>query len=158
MTTKFDIVVEQISGIVESHGLIDSKYNQQLDVILHDASELSFSIINLMKSLNDSILIIEKCVENTNKKQEIAEKMEDILGRIQYQDILRQRIERMQNIMTKRQTLLEQFVTQLQCHSNEIDDFSLKMRELLNEYIENESRHSNSLEFNEEQLPPFELF
>ena len=158
MTTKFDIVVEQISGIVESHGLIDSKCNQQLDVILHDASELSFSIINLMKSLNDSILNVEKCVEDTNKKKEITEKMEDILGSIQYQDILRQRIERMQNVMTKRQTLLGQFVTQLQCHSNEMDDFSLKMRELLNEYIENESRHSNSLEFNEEQLPPFELF
>lgn len=138
-----------------------------LDEIMKEMNEAA-RIVDLVKHLEESNEDMRQyyktlfSVVNTvmsNSQREISDQVADVLGSIQYQDILRQRIERMQDIISKRQTLLEQFANQLQASNRCIDNFEFAMKELLRDYIENESHHGNSLNVNEESsLPQFELF
>ena len=80
---------------------------------------------------------------------------------IQYQDIVRQRIERMQFVMQQRNELLQQFLLELESSEGNItDDFAVKMNTVLNQYAISESSHHSSLSENNSanQSPQFELF
>ena len=94
---------------------------------------------------------------NTKLAADIAE----VLGSIQYQDIVRQRIERMQSATQRRNQLLLQFMEELERTNGHLaDDFAEQMNIVLNDYIEQESYHGNSLnsDADNNQPPKFELF
>lgn len=91
----------------------------------------------------------------------LARDISEILSGIQYQDIVRQRIERMKDTMNRRNELFKVFIDELENTSGLItDDFVTQMTVVLNDYLEEESHHSNSLSpTDDEDLPPkFELF
>ncbi len=142
-------MMQQIGDISECYSAIDNEMARQLNVVLHDTHEASLVIIDLMNALNSQA-----------HQEEINKHIADVLGSMQSQDILRQRIERILEVMKKRQTLFEKFVNQLKSTDNQLDDFSLEMNRLFRDYVSNESRHANSLEQhnNEQNLPQFELF
>lgn len=142
-------VVEQIGDISECYSAIDNEMARQLNVVLHDTHEASLVIIDLMNALNSQA-----------HQEDINKHIADVLGSMQSQDILRQRIERMLEVMKKRQTLFEKFVNQLQSNEEQLDDFGSEMNRLFRDYVSNESRHANSIERhnNEQNLPKFELF
>jgi methyl-accepting chemotaxis protein len=170
--------------MVQAHDLIDKEVDKQLKVILHDTSESSFAIIGLMKTLNAANQNIGKYVNDVSNQiesmesgvddsvkysvsmisknqKDIAEQVAEILGSIQYQDIVRQRIERMQAAMQRRNDLFQLFVTELESSGGSlVDDFATQMNMILNDYIEEEAHHNNSLNPNaeENQPPKFELF
>jgi methyl-accepting chemotaxis protein len=90
----------------------------------------------------------------------LAEDISEILSGVQYQDIVRQRIERMKYTMNCRNELFERFIEELANTRGLLtDDFVAQMHTVLENYLEEESRHSNSLnESTEEEPPKFELF
>lgn len=91
----------------------------------------------------------------------LAQDISEILSGIQYQDIVRQRIERMKNTMNRRNELLKIFIEELASTNSLItEDFVMQMNIILGDYLEEESHHSNSLSPTDaEDLPPkFELF
>lgn len=91
----------------------------------------------------------------------LARDISEILSGVQYQDVVRQRIERMKDTMNRRNELLKVFMDELSNTSGLItNDFVAQMTVVLEDYLEEESHHSNSLNpTNEEDLPPkFELF
>ena len=74
---------------------------------------------------------------------------------------MRQRIERMQAAMQRRNDLFQLFVTELESsNGNLADDFASQMNVILTDYLEEELNHNNSLNpSDEENAPPkFELF
>jgi hypothetical protein len=74
---------------------------------------------------------------------------------------MRQRIERMQFVIERRNDLFESFVTELESNNGNLtNDFASQINVILNNYIEGELQHGNSLNSdNEEDAPPkFELF
>ncbi len=90
----------------------------------------------------------------------LAENISEILSGVQYQDIVRQRIERMKATMSRRNELFERFIDELANTRGLLtNDFAVQMDVVLKDYLEEEARHSNSLnESTEEEPPKFELF
>jgi methyl-accepting chemotaxis protein len=139
-----------------------------LDEIMQQMNEAA-KIMDLVQNLEESnedmrqyyktLFSVVNSVMSKSQK-DISDQVADVLGSIQYQDILRQRIERVLEVMNDRQHLLEEFSTALQENSNDIDQFSQRMANVLGDYIENESHHANSLDPSEDEqaLPKFELF
>ncbi len=172
--------VKQIADIVQTHNLIDKEIDKQLNVVIHDTSESSVVIMRLMETLNIANQNIGNYISNANNQiesgdesikslfsmisssqQDIAEQVAEILGSIQYQDIVRQRIERIQNAMQRRDEMFQQFVTELESSGdNFAKDFASRMNNILNDYLEEEAHHSTSLNSSDdENAPPkFELF
>ena len=139
-----------------------------LDEIMREMNEAA-KIMDLVKNLeetNDDMRQYYKTLFSVVKtvmhksQQDITTQISDVLGSIQYQDVLRQRVERIMGVMTNRQQLLEEFAQELSDHVNNLNGFKAQMQRVFEEYIEIESRHANSLEPSEEeqQLPQFELF
>jgi methyl-accepting chemotaxis protein len=139
-----------------------------LDEIMQQMNEAA-KIMDLVQRLDESnedmrqyYKTLFSVVNSVMKKsqKDISEQVADVLGSIQYQDILRQRIERVQEVIGNRQLLFEEFVTTLQENNGNIDQFATRMANVLEDYIENESHHANSLapSDDEQALPKFELF
>lgn len=139
-----------------------------LDEIMREMNEAA-KIMDLVKNLEETnddmrqyyktLFSVVKTVMNKSQR-DITDQISDVLGSIQYQDILRQRIERIMGVMTNRQQLLEEFAQELNDHANNLHGFKTQMQRVFDEYVEIESHHANSLAPSEEeqQLPKFELF
>jgi hypothetical protein len=107
---------------------------------------------------------------NTNFAREISE----ILGFLQLQDVVRQRIERIITTMKQRNSILKEWPNKINgfsdwsgvCNEGCIKNTSFvnqielheQMHEALNEYLSNEMRHESADAKNEVSLPKFELF
>jgi methyl-accepting chemotaxis protein len=94
---------------------------------------------------------------NTRVTKEIAE----ILGQIQFQDVARQRIERMENAMAKRNVLFQAFARELDAPDANLLELPVQMREVLDEYMSIESCHapaSNNTSGQDADLFKHELF
>jgi methyl-accepting chemotaxis protein len=158
------------TGLQEARQTIhDGLQFKFLDEIMREMNEAA-QIVNLVKHLEESNEDMRQyyktlfSVINTimNKSQEdISEQVADVLGSIQYQDILRQRVERVLDVMKNRHELLELFAITLQRKESEMDDFSLRMAQILQDYVDMESHHttnSSNLGNDEQSLPQFEIF
>ena len=96
-------------------------------------------------------------ISQSNAK--LSVNISEVLGSIQYQDIVTQRIERMEIAIQRRNELLQQFASELD-ETVVVDNFAEQLNVVLNDYLEEESHHSNSLNANDEDdhPPKFELF
>jgi methyl-accepting chemotaxis protein len=136
-----------------------------LDEIMEQMNEAA-QVMDAVKKLEDShedsrqyYKTLFSVINNSNQK--LARDIAEILGSIQYQDIVRQRIERMQAAMQRRNDLFQMFVTELESsNGNLTNDFASQMDVILTDYLEEESNHNNSLnQSDDENAPPkFELF
>lgn len=140
---KFKFLDEIMNRMNEAAQVMDAVQN--LENAHQDASQYYKTLFNVINSNN----------------RKLAADIAEILGSIQYQDIVRQRIERMQLVMERRNDLFESFVTELESNNGNLtNDFASQINVILNNYIEGELQHGNSLNSdNEEDAPPkFELF
>ncbi|EGW23321.1 methyl-accepting chemotaxis protein [Methylobacter tundripaludum] len=91
----------------------------------------------------------------------LAAGLGEILGHIQFQDVVRQRIERMENAVAKRNVLFQAFAQGLDTPDADLLELAEQMRVVLDEYLALESRHAPAANNASEQdagLPQFELF
>ena len=143
------------------HGL-KFKFLDEIMVQMNEAAQVVESVQKLEENHEDMrqyYKTLFTVINNNNVK--LATDIAEILGSIQYQDVVRQRIERMQVAMQRRNALLQQFATELDNSNGHIaDDFAGQMNIVFNDYQEEESHHNNSLNSDAaENLPPkFELF
>jgi len=177
----FKIVADEVRKLAVNSNKAAEMIEDGLDAARHTIKEgLKFKFLEeVMAEMNEAAAVMESVkkleeshedmrqyyktlfsvINNNNRK--LAADISEILGSIQYQDIVRQRIERMQIAMQHRNDLFQLFVTELESSGGNLtDDFASQMNVILNNYLEKESHHNNSLNSrDEEDAPPkFELF
>lgn len=131
---------------------------QQMD----DASKVVESISRLQESHEDmrqyyKTLLSVVTQHNSNLATEIAE----MLGHIQFQDVVRQRIERIESVTSRRNDLLLELAQSLQTSDSNLAEIPERMQQLVDEYLAEEARHSEIGTAGTEishGLPKIELF
>lgn len=178
---KLSIRSDQAASMIEqglvsaqramTEGLRVSPMDQQIS----DAEEIVNSIRKLQNNYDDirqyyKTLFTVVTEHNSNLAKEISE----ILGHVQYQDVVRQRIERITAAMKQRSEILKSWPDSLnyidecavrcdnQCdkkktraNHNEAHD---QLRTLLNDYLAAEKRHGSTGAGADDGLPKLELF
>ena len=114
-----------------------------MDKQIADAGEIVGSIRKLQANYDDirqyyKTLFVVVTEHNTNLAREIAE----MLGQIQYQDVVRQRIERVASAMVRRNELLKELPLRLSEPRADLTELPQQMLVVLNEYLANEERHA----------------
>lgn len=138
------------------------KFLEEVMAEMNEAAAVMDSVKKLEESHEDMrqyYKTLFSVINNNNRK--LAADISEILGSIQYQDIVRQRIERMQIAMQRRDELFQVFADELEAsHGNLVDDFAAQMNIILEDYLEEESHHNSSMnsDVNEDLPPKFELF
>lgn len=144
------------------HEGLKFKFLDEIMVQMDEAANIMDAVKRLDASHEDMRIyygMLFSAINQNNLK--LASDISDILDSIQYQDIVRQRIERMQYVMQQRNELLQQFVMELESSEGQVtDDFTTKMNAIFDEYSILESSHHNSLNLNDGAKPSlqFELF
>lgn len=177
----FKIVADEVRKLAVNSNKAAEMIEDGLDAARHTIKEgLKFKFLEeVMAEMNeaaavmDSVKKLEESHEDmrqyyktlfsviNNNNRKLAADISEILGSIQYQDIVRQRIERMQIAMQRRNDLLQLFVDELNASNGHLaDDFATQMNIILEDYLEEESHHNNSMnsDANEDAPPKFELF
>lgn len=177
----FKIVADEVRKLAVNSNKAAEMIEDGLETARHTIKEgLKFKFLEeVLEEMNEAAAVMESVrkleeshedmrqyyktlftVINQNNRK-LANDISEILGSIQYQDIVRQRIERMQIAMQRRNDLFQLFVTELESsNGNLVDDFAGQMNVILNDYLEEESHHNNSLnpKDDEDAPPKFELF
>lgn len=177
----FKIVAEEVRKLAVNSNKAAEMIEEGLETARHTIKEgLKFKFLEeVLEEMNEAAAVMDSVrkleeshedmrqyyktlfsVINQNNRK-LANDISEILGSIQYQDIVRQRIERMQIAMQRRNDVFQLFVTELESSGGNLaDDFASQMNMVLNNYLEEESHHNNSLNpRDEEDAPPkFELF
>ena len=87
---------------------------------------------------------------------QLADQIVATLGNIQYQDIVRQRVERIMNTMIQREEIYRAIAAELQKYESELPGSAEKIKSLKLDYLEREDAHSGQTNTN--SLPQIELF
>lgn len=139
-----------------------------LDEIMRQMNEAA-KIMDLVKHLEESNTDMRQYYKTlfsvlnavmTQTQEDVNDQVADVLGSIQYQDILKQRVERVLEVIKNRHELLKLFAITLQEKEYKVDDFSLQMAQILQNYVQIESNHTNSSNSGNDELsfPQFEIF
>jgi methyl-accepting chemotaxis protein len=125
---------------------------------MSDAGKVIESITNLQESYED-MRQYYKTLFNvmTQHNVQLANEIAEMLGHIQFQDVVRQRIERMEYAAQNRDRLFEQFANSMGRTDIDWQGLSQHMHAVLEEYVALESRHAASTSGNESE-PKLELF
>ncbi|MGZ4954366.1 MAG: methyl-accepting chemotaxis protein [Methylobacter sp.] len=158
-STKLTVMIEAVQHTMQN-GL---KFNfiEELAQQMSDAAKAVESISRLQESHEDmrqyyNTLFSVVTAHNTSVKADIGE----ILGQIQFQDVVRQRIERIEDAVAKRSQLFQGFAQRINGPDADLLELHVQMRRVLNEYLLIESCHapSNNASGQAEGPPKFELF
>jgi len=132
-----------------------------VDKRIREAGAIVDSIRKLQENYDDireyyKTLIVVVTEHNTNLAAEIAE----MLGQIQYQDVVRQRIERVASAVAKRKDILMDLARSLGDPQADLEKLSVRMGAVFDEYLINEARHAPAAATAglADGLPKFELF
>lgn len=163
-----NLQTESVSLIIESHILLDEAIQIQLNGVVNEAENAAMMLIararkisyeaNALMSHFDNHNIYEGqisrqqhndlygAVKNYNLR--LTEEITEILGQIQFQDVVRQRVERAEIAVRQRNALFVELSDQGQRSLPYLLALSVKMRAVLDAYLLNESHHAAS--FNKE--------
>ena len=132
-----------------------------VDTQIAEASAIVESIRTLQGNYEDiqqfyKTLFTVVTVHNTD----LASGISEMLGNIQYQDVVRQRIERTLFAISERNKVLEQLPASLGDPETNQPALEAALVEVLNQYLANECRHAStaSVSGSVDGLPKFELF
>ena len=132
-----------------------------MDQQIAEAGTIVDSIRKLQANYDDirqyyKSLIVVVTEHNTNLAAEIAE----MLGQIQYQDVVRQRIERVASAVANRKDILMELARRLGDPHADLAELPVRMRAVLDEYLTNEARHAPAAAAAGQagDLPKFQLF
>jgi methyl-accepting chemotaxis protein len=137
------------------------KFLEEIMVQMNEAANVVDVVKKLESSHEDTRIYYRMLFSVVNQKNlKLADDISEILDSIQHQDIVRQRIERMQIVIQQRNELLQEFLTELESSMGDVtDDFATQMNAILNDYSRVESQHNSSLDSGDTtNSPKIELF
>jgi len=83
--------------------------------------------------------------EFTQHHNTLAEGIAEMLGQIQYQDVVRQRIERVASAVERRNEVLRELPRRLGDTAADLTELPAQMGGVLDEYLANEARHAPAM-------------
>lgn len=122
----------------------------KLDSALSKSSDASSLAQQLSQDLRQLFLTVVE--HNNHLAMEIAE----MLGQIQFQDVVRQRVERIEQAVNQRNALFQAFVEGVENNGANLEDLPVQMRKVLDDYLAIESMHAQSID--DESTARIELF
>jgi hypothetical protein len=135
------------AALVENHLRLDEAIGQQLKAVATDTESAALTLIGHVGKLAPT---------------SPAEAIADMLGQLQYQDVVRQRIERVASAVTLRNALLEQLPDKLGDPEADLTELLAQMLAVLEDYLALETQHAAMASGAPGEapggLPHFELF
>jgi len=126
-----------------------------------EAGTIVESILHLQVSNNDLQQHYKELFEVvTQHNVSLASEIAELLGHIQFQDVVRQRIERIADSVAQRNDLLKELPRRIGEPKLGMIDLETKMRGVLDDYVSKEERHAPTSDAGagHDALPKFELF
>jgi methyl-accepting chemotaxis protein len=162
-SAKADIMSEK--GFIEAQHTLQNELNFNfLNGSALKMSDMS-NVVNSISSLQESHEDMRKYCKTlgsmvTEHNTYMAAGLGEILGHLQFQDGVRQRIERMEDAMVKRNELFKVLARGVDTPDADLLELPVQMRGVLDEYLSIECRHapSSNNAAGQESLPKFELF
>jgi len=139
---KFDLIEESVQQMGQAAGVVDSI--RTLNESYEDMRQYYKTLFAVVTQHNISL----------------AGEIADMLGQIQYQDVVRQRIERLLKAAGQRNELLLELPEKLCESGTGLQELSGRMEAVLAEYLDMESRHAPAVNSAaaDADLPKLELF
>lgn len=128
---------------------------------LNEVSQAVFSIQKLQDNFEDmSQYFKTRFSVITQHNENLAKDIADVLGHIQYQDVVSQCIDRMRSTIGQRNTLLEQSIADSSPTAADLAQLAQRLSLILNDYVVEEVKHKHSARHEEQQTGElkFELF
>jgi len=173
---------QQAASMMVSHMRLDEVLAGQLNGVVVDTEDAAMSLIMRGRKLSDDTHALLKHLESSTVKivgteqssdqvsqdykalftlvtehnASLAAEIAEMLGQIQFQDVVRQRIERIEQAVNKRNALFQAFVEKVDDLDPSLHTLPDKMQDVLNEYLELENKHAASI--NDESTIKIELF
>ncbi len=150
-------------------GLIDAKRTMReganLNLIDKQTGDAS-AMVGSIRQLQDNYERMRQYYKSlfvavTEQNSKLASEIAEILSQIQYQDVVRQRIERVESAVAQRNNVLGDLPRRLANPQSNLAELPEDMREVLDEYLANEQRHAPAPTIANERaddLPKFQLF
>jgi methyl-accepting chemotaxis protein len=130
-----------------------------LDKKLAEADRILESLRNVQQTYEDIRQYYKTLFAVVTKHNtELAVEIAGMLGSLQYQDLARQRIERIMLAVARRNELLKELPPRLGAPNADLADLAPQMLEVLEEYLADEARHESSKAGEGHGLPSIELF
>lgn len=172
MSAKVNIG-EQLALMIASHLRLDAAIGIQLKEVISSTEHAAMMLIKESRKLSDAAKVIEaKLSQQENGEDmrhyyalmiehntQLAAGIAEILGHTQFQDGVRQRIERMEAAIAKRNALFLELVGTMVATNTGLQELPRQMHNVLEEYLAIESNHAHSaVSEQDEGLNKFELF
>ena len=121
------------------------KFLDEIMMQMDSASQVMESVKQLQEGQEDMQQYYKTLFAVINQNNtKLSHDISEVLGSIQYEDVIRQRIERAQQVIIERNELWRQVVAQLS--SGDVDELITQFNAVLDEYLTKESYHNNSME------------
>jgi methyl-accepting chemotaxis protein len=160
-SAKAAIMIEK--GLADAqHTMLDGLKLSPVDKQIEEAEEIVRAIRKLQENHED-IRQYYKTLFNvvTQHNASLATDIAEMLGHIQYQDVVRQRIERIETAMTQRNDVFMKMPLRLGDPNANLTELPEQMLGVLDKYQADEERHSpvaTEAAGQEAALPKFQLF
>lgn len=134
---------EQISGAQE---LVATGFSRDYDEAARRELEQATQVTDFIQRLHDNYEDMRQFYKtlltvSTVRNQNLAKDIVELLGNIQYQDVVRQRIERLQAYNASLRDLLQRLTLKHQRQDPDIGAELLELTELSRTYVDTEARH-----------------
>jgi len=150
-------ISDQVALLVGSHIQLDAAIVTQLKEVVCETEKTAMQLMNESRKLNkathlDNTMLTQPksskdlqayCNMMLERNAQLVAGIAEIIGHIQYQDAVRQRIERIETAISKRNKVFVKFAKHLTDHEPSLFELALQMQDLLSEYRSLESRHAS---------------
>lgn len=159
-------------SIIDSHLLLDAAIEQQLNGIVSETENAGMSIITAARNISLTNDAIRTMFDHAESQQNLlgtvqeyniilGDNVTEILGQIQFQDVVRQRVERAVVTVQKRNIILKKLMQVTYLSKCKLPTLAEDMRIVLEQYLQNEKLHAVAFTHSSSQdaaLPNIELF
>jgi methyl-accepting chemotaxis protein len=140
------------------HTMIDGLKLSPVDAQIAEAEEIVRAIRKLQENHEDMRQYYKTLFNVVGRHNtSLAADIGEMLGHIQYQDVVRQRIERIETAMAQRNEVFGKLPPELGEVNGKLTELPVQMLAVLNEYLANEDRHA-PVSAEAAGLPKFQLF
>jgi methyl-accepting chemotaxis protein len=133
-----------------------------MDQQISEAGAIVVSIRKLQESYDDIRQYYKSLISVvTEHNGKLATEIGEMLGQLQYQDVVRQRIERAEAAVAQRNAVLSDLPRRLGEPTTDLAELPARLLGVINEYLANEERHAPTAigaVGQAEGLPKFQLF
>ena len=166
-------ISRQAALLIDSHLQLDAAIAIQLKGVVSDTESAAMMLIRESRKLSDAANVVESMLSQSESCEDmqhyydvmiehntqLAAGIAEILGHTQFQDGVRQRIERIEAAIDKRNVLFLAFAKSMVEPDSGLPELPAQMRGVLEEYLAIEARHAHTLALGEGAgLVKFELF